>query len=313
MNCLNWKSNYRNPTPWFNVLVFSIFAFTFAGCDKFEGPQEVPAYIRIDSLTFTTDYSTQGTDNHKLLDAWIYVNDQLIGGFELPAQVPVLDQGKCKIEIRAGIKLNGISDTRAPYPCLESYIRNNITLSPDSITEIYPSFQYLENVEFVWREDFEDVSLAIKEGNDSDTGIYRTDPANAPEALIDENSRYSGIVALDDARSEMELVTDNGDGEGFEFDPGDFVFLEINCKSNTPVLVGMYIRRTSVGGVEDRPFIMMNSSTGWNKLYINFTPIVRETTDAINFKIYFKAEKAANETERVIMLDNLKVITRPNL
>jgi hypothetical protein len=36
----------------------------FMACTKFEGPQEIPAYIQIDSLTFTTDYSTEGTDNH---------------------------------------------------------------------------------------------------------------------------------------------------------------------------------------------------------------------------------------------------------
>jgi hypothetical protein len=296
-----------------NGWLILLIALFLMACTKFEGAQEVPSYIQVDSLTFTTDYSTEGTDNHNLLDAWVYVDDQLIGGFELPARFPVLDEGKCKVEIRAGIKLNGISDTRAPYPCLKSYIRSNVSLVPDSVVVINPSFTYLDNVEFIWREDFEDESLAIKEGNGSDTNIFRTYPANSPEALLDENSEYSGVVYLDDERSNMELVTDNGDGGGFALRQGDFVFLEINCKSTTPVLVGMYIRRTSIGGVENRPFIMLNSSEDWNKVYINFTPIVNEYPDATEFKVYFMAEKAATESDQKVMFDNIKILTRPNL
>jgi hypothetical protein len=287
-------------------------AAVFPSCNKFEGAQEIPAYIQVDSLTFHTDYSSEGTDNHKLVDVWVYVNDQVIGGFELPAKFPVLQQGECKVEMRAGIKLNGISDTRAPYPCLKSYIRTGMQLTPDSVIRINPTFSYMDNVEFVWREDFEDESLAIKEGNGADTGIYRTEPANAPGALLDDYSKYSGIVTLDDDRNDMELVTDNGDGEGFVFNRGDFIFMEVNCKATTPILIGMYIHRSSIGGVEDRPFLMLNSSTDWNKVYVNFTPIVSEYNDAIDFKVYFMAQKAANVSPQTVLLDNLKILTRPN-
>ena len=283
------------------------------GCDKFEGPQEVPAYIRIDSLAFSTDYSSEGTANHKMVDAWVYVNDQLIGGFELPAEFPVLQQGLCKLEIRAGIKLNGIADTRAPYSCVAPYLDESILLRPDSVTRIFPIFNYYDNAEFVWREDFEDGSLALRKGNNSDTMMVRTSPANSPEALLDENSQYSGIAYLDDERRVLELESDNGEGEGFVIDRGDFVFLELNFKTTVPLLVGMYIRRTSIGGVEDRPYIVLNTSEEWNKIYINFTPVVNEVPDAINFKVYFLATKTSGEQDHQIMFDNIKLITRPNL
>jgi hypothetical protein len=294
------------------VPVFLACLLLFNGCDKFEGPQEIPAYIRIDSLTFSTDFPTEGTARHNLTDAWIYVDDQLIGGFELPLEVPVLQQGKSKIEIRAGIELNGISDTRAPYPCTRPYSIENLVLSPDSVTIISPEFEYYDNVVFVWREDFEDASLSIKRGNKSDTSIYRTEPANYPGAFLDEYSQYSGIAFLDDNNSTLELESDNGDGEGFVINRGDFVFLELHFKTTVPLLVGMYIQRNLVG-IEDRPYIILNNTDEWKKIYINFTPIVNEVSDAINFKVYFLASKSEGEDDHQIMLDNIKLITRPNL
>lgn len=295
------------------LMVPVILIISLGSCDKFDGSQEIPAYLRIDSVSFTTDYSSQGTANHKLTDAWIYVNDQLIGGFEMPAEVPVLQEGICKVEVRAGIKLNGIADTRAPYPCLKPYIKENVRLSPDSVTRLIPVIGYLDNAEFVWREEFEDPSLAIKKGNDADTAIYQTEPENAPEALLDEYSRYSGIVYLDDDRPDMELVSDDGNGEGFVLTRGDFIFLELNFKTTVPVLVGCYVRRESIGGVENRPFIVLNTTDSWNKIYINFTPMVNEISDAINYKFYFIASKSPGEGDHRIMFDNFKLITRPNL
>lgn len=300
-----------SPTAWVWVAL-SVFFLLHAACSKFEGTQEIPAYIRIDSVKFTTNYITEGTSDHKLVDAWIYVNDQLIGGFELPAEVPVLHQGMSKVEIRAGVKLNGIAETRAPNPCMTSYILQDVILTPDSVTIIHPVFEYLDNAEFVWMEDFEDASLAISLGNSSDTGIYRT-PENFPGAFVDEYSSFSGIAYLDSERSTLELESNDGEGEGFVLDKGDFVFLEMNWKSTVPILVGLYIRRVSVGGVEDRPFIVINKSEDWNKIYINLTPIVNDVQDAVSFKIYFLATKSENESDHQILFDNIKLITRPNL
>ena len=92
-------------------------AIFMMGCDKFEGDQTIPSYLKIDSLGFITDNDLQGTNNQKFADAWIYVDDDIIGGFEMPFTIPVLSEGMHKLEISPGIILNGISDTRAPYPC----------------------------------------------------------------------------------------------------------------------------------------------------------------------------------------------------
>jgi hypothetical protein len=293
---------------WFPLMT----ALFLIGCDKFEGDQTIPSYLKVDSLGFFTDNAVQGSDNQKFVDAWIYVDDDLIGGFEMPATIPVLVEGKHKLEIRPGIQLNGISATRAPYPCIESIKISDFYFAVDSVVHTTGTASYFSNTEFVWMEDFEDASLAILPSNNSDTGIYRTDPAGAPGAFIDEFSQYSGISYLDDNRKHLQLVSDDGNGEGFVIDRGDFIFLELNYRNNIPMVVGVYIKLTD-NTIQERPFLIVNPSDDWNKIYVNFTPIVNETVDAVDFKIYLESQFDGLTGNGFIMLDNIKLVTRPNL
>jgi hypothetical protein len=297
-------------------ILYLILAYTalfgIMGCDKFTGDQTIPAYIQVDSLGFVSDNDVQGTDNQNIVDAWVYVDDDLIGGFEMPALIPVLKEGVHKLEIRPGIKLNGISDTRAPNPCFQPIIVSNFNLVPDSIVLANGVSTYYNNAEFVWIEDFEDASLSIFKSANSDTGIYRTQPAGAPQAYIDEHSEYSGICYLDKTNNYLELVSDDGNGQGFVFDRGDFIFLEINYTNNIPLEVGVYIKLND-NTVEDRSYLMVSASEAWNKIYVNFTPIVNETVNAVDFKIYFRGQLPLNDVSAFIILDNLKLVTRPNL
>jgi len=298
--------------------LLNLFAFAlsgmliFAGCDKFEGDQTVPAYLKIDSLGFYSDYDVQGTDKQKIVDAWVYVDDDLIGGFEMPALIPVLAEGVHKLEIRPGIMLNGIADTRAPYPCIEPIIFNAVRFSSDSITIAYSNTSYQDNAEFVWMEEFEDASLAIKASANSDTGIYRTFPASATGAFLDQNSLYSGVSYLDTANNYLQLVSEDGNGLGYVFDRGDFIFLELHYKNEVPIAVGFYIKLMD-NTVQERPFLILSPSAEWNKIYVNFTPIVNETVDARSYTVYFEAQLPKDTENAYIMLDNVKLVTRPNL
>lgn len=296
----------------FHVIISAILGIISAGCDKFDGDQTIPSYLQIDSIGFITDYSTQGTADQGFVDAWVFVDDDLIGGFEMPATIPVLAEGRHKLEIRPGIKLNGISDTRAPNPCIKPLVFNNFEFLKDSVVTAYGSTSYWENSVFVWMEDFEDASLAIHATEDSDTNISRTQPAGSPDAFPGEDSQYSGVSYLDLNRNYLELVSDDGNGQGFVFDRGDFVFLEMHFKTDLPILVGLYIL-TLDNIIEDRAFLVINPSDYWKKIYINFTPIVNETVNAVNFKIYFQAEAVPGNLSGKVLLDNIKLVTRPNL
>lgn len=292
--------------------VFAIAAVFIMGCDKFEGDQTVPSYLKIDSLGFITDNAIQGTDNQKFVDAWIYVDDDVVGGFEMPFTIPVLSEGNHKLTISPGIILNGISNTRVPYPIIKPIIIDDFNFVKDSVIQTAGTTSYMDNVEFVWMEDFEDASLAILPSVNSDTGIFRTSPAGSPDAFIDAYSEYSGISHLDSNRPYLQLVSDDGNGQGFVFDRGDYVFLELNYRTNVPLVTGVYVQLQD-NTIEERPYIIINPSENWNKIYINLTAIVYETADAVNYKVYLEAQLPDSSSSGYIMLDNIKLVTRPNL
>ena len=89
---------------------------------------EVPCYISIDDIQVNEYANSAGTN---VTDAWVYINDNLQGVYELPARFPVLAQGKQKLRIRAGIKDNGIAATRVAYPFYSSFIIEDQDFSPE--------------------------------------------------------------------------------------------------------------------------------------------------------------------------------------
>jgi hypothetical protein len=85
--------------------------------------KKFPSYLYIPKITLNTDYPSQGSNSNGIADGWVYVDDYLIGVFELPATIPVTKKGYCKIEVRAGIRKNGQSNSRMYYPFYSTYVK----------------------------------------------------------------------------------------------------------------------------------------------------------------------------------------------
>ncbi len=289
------------------MMLLLFLGLHLASCNKFEGEQTIPAYIQIDSISLITDYFTQGSNSKQITDAWIYVNDQLVGAFEMPAKFPVLAQGKQKLEIRPGIKLNGIAATRVPYPFYKPIIIQDFNFIPDSVQKVRPSTSYYSTAVFAWIEDFEDVSISLEGTSQSDTAIYKTQPANNPEAWLSQYSSYSGIVSLDSKNKVFKIATFNAftlPGSGTP------VLLELDYKCDRAFGVGMFA--TISGQVLDIPLVVVNSSATWNKIYVNLGPNISAYPSASNFKIYFESSVGDDEQSQYY-LDNIKLIYRaPN-
>ncbi len=146
------------------LFILGFFAISLTGCYKFKGDQTVPAYLKIDSINVETYFPDEGSNSSKITDVWAYVDDNLVGVFELPALFPVLAKGRHKLQLRAGIMLNGISSTRVPYPFYLpidytdfEFFEDSVQTPPDLTTEYYPGLK------FAWMEDFENEGLKIDE------------------------------------------------------------------------------------------------------------------------------------------------------
>ena len=295
-------------TVYYFVLLFSIgFSLLFVtSCTKMEGGQTVPSYLKIDSVFVDTYYPIEGSDSQKITDVWIYVDDQQMGVFELPALFPILKNGKHRLEIRPGIKLNGISSTRVPYPFYKPIVYDNLNFIPDSVINLGSvKTNYFDDIKFSWLEDFEGPSISIIESETSDTTIERTQPINSPEAFLSQTSSYSGKIVL---------TPDKPLFWGYSYNTFDLprdgtpVALEINFKTNNSMVVGVL---TSLpGDFKWDDLVYLNHSSSWNKIYINIAPTTSRYPKAYDFKLYFRAGLEQGLEKGEILIDNIKLIHR---
>lgn len=292
----------------FSLFIASMFALmTFSSCNNFEGSQEIPAYIHVDTFLLTTNYEIEGAASHKITDVWLYIDNNLQGCYEMPATIPVLERGKHKITIYPGIKLNGISSTRTINPFYKPYIIEELELEEKVIDTIHPSTTYYSKdestLEFAFKDDFER-QIFVEDSNGSDTAIIRTD-RDAPERWDDEfnNSHYSGYVWLGDTINNFCFTsTELRDLPN----QGNSIFLEIDYKCTEVFEVGLYAK---ISQMEIIPLVYVNPSPTWNKIYINIGPSITDTKDAEYFKFYI-AGMIDENSEAEYYFDNLKLVYR---
>jgi len=300
-----------------------IFILSILGsCQKFEGDQTVPAYIRIDTIIIETNYEEEGAPTSNITDAWVYINNVAIGAYELPAVFPVLANGLTEVRVDPGIKLNGIAALRSPYPFYQPVIQNVMLVEGEEVnlntdTLFYDGEEvpytmttgYYDNLEFVWMEDFEDPSLSLDSTSKSLTDITRTSPANNPEAFLTDYSKYSGLMILTTDKWLIDVATNVGSEEGFVLPKlGQPVFLEVDFKNNNYFTAGFYANEQAQ--IIQNPVVNMNPTSTWKKIYINLTPGVSSQVNAIDYNIFFGSTKEAAVDEPRILIDNVKLIHR---
>ncbi|HOY90996.1 MAG TPA: hypothetical protein PK891_04715, partial [Bacteroidales bacterium] len=94
-------------------LIFVIFIiFNITSCEWLDPAEQVPSYLQIDEVDLNVRPG-EGSASHAINTVWVYVDGTANGVYELPAKVPLLYEGKHELIIMPGIKLNGITTTRA--------------------------------------------------------------------------------------------------------------------------------------------------------------------------------------------------------
>ena len=284
------------------LLYFTGFVTLMSSCDDDKDSDLVPSYLSIEAFTVVTNYE-QGTASHKITDAWVYVDETLIGAFELPARVPILAEGIQNITVRPGIKINGVSNTRAIYPYLNS-VTKKLRLSKDSITALDAvETHYRENVIFPLIENFEINASSFDTTRKSTVPLQITDNPLLAFSFPNESGTSSGMIQLVSDTSVFEMVTT----ETYDFPPsGSEVFLEMNYKIDNTLVVGVFYRSTGI--VVQRPLIVLNKTEEWNKVYVNLTVPKYDTPNASDFKIFIGAQTDAGNSQATILLDNIKLV-----
>ncbi|MBL4593887.1 MAG: hypothetical protein JKX68_08740 [Flavobacteriales bacterium] len=274
--------------------LFIILSIILSSCSKENYEAQLPTYISIDQITVTTDLATQGSSTSNITDAWVYVDDNLVGVFELPATFPVLKEGNVTMKVYAGIKDNGISSTRARYLLYDPHIEQ-LNLVKGETIKVNPNVTYASGAIFPWIEDFENPSLSFLYTTDSDTIINK-------QSTDVRDGVFSGQVYLDTGMDFFEATS-----IAFTTIPrnGRPVYFELDFKTNQELLIGIYLDTGKA------LYIVLKETSEWKKVYINLTGIINSLASSSEVKIFIGYDVLANPftaTNPEIHLDNLKLV-----
>lgn len=283
--------------------IFGLFiiAFLINGCVK-NNPD--PTWLEIGEWTLEENPNSQnptGVLTSNFSNAWVYVDDQLIGVFEVPCKIPLLLSGESEVKIFPAILNNGISATKKIYPFMYPHIET-VNFIQNQTVSISPKTMYYEFCEF-WIEDFEDSSIKIEDDVNSSASLIKTDD---PSIVQSFNEVHFGRVNLTTSEDYWAAYT-NG---VLHLPSGEEVYLEIDYHNTNAVVTGVLAVGSS--STEENINIQLNaqddSSVKWKKIYIDLKEIVSNSPNANYFEISFQASLDEGETSGQINIDNIKLV-----
>lgn len=278
------------------LLYFLLFCnlIFFVSCkkDKFKAPKA--SFLVVNNVSLKTTIS-QGVNSHKIVDIWYYVDGEFKGVFPVGSVMPIVSNGNALITLFAGIKNNGISSTRLPYPIYNS-ISYNLDVEPGKTYTLSPQFEYNSTAFFYYADGLNGFGTGGSYFNFGNSNCqYTTDP----------NKVFSGtgciVMTMSDAVPSTSLIQANS---YYLPDGGAVVYVELDYKSNHRFNVGVI----GIGsGFEDkRNVVTVNPSEEWSHIYIQLTKTVSTPPTYGSYKVYIEGIKAEESPE--IYIDNVKLI-----
>lgn len=261
-----------------------------------------PSWIEVNKWTLLANPDLSGSEGeltHNFSEAWVYIDDQVIGVFEVPFKIPVLKSGNVNIKIYPAVKNNGISATKKIYP-FTTVFEINAELIKNQTLSINPTTQY-KSLCLFWIENFEN-SPSFKIQDDPNTKAH-LGTGNDPNIL--EWGNYYGLVNLDAVDSTWIAYTND-----MNLPKGQEVYLEIDYHNTNALITG--VLDISPSGVVNNQNIQLNPQSSetvkWKKIYIDLKEIVSNSASNAYFKQSFQAVIDNGDSEGQIIIDNIKVI-----
>jgi hypothetical protein len=285
-----------------NLYFLTILLFV-GSCSFFDKHEDTPSYIHIKKFSLSTN-SAQGTNSNNITDAWVYVNGNSMGVFELPCTIPLLEEGETRITLYAGIKDDGISAIRKIYPFYTNYVIDK-NLVRGIVDTISPTCTYFDAPQcYIDKEEFEDAGVKFVADVSSTINVTKTNVAG--EVFEDQ---FSGKFEMNAADVFMKaFYTPN-----FQF-PGNGLqaYVELNYKNNMTFTIGLEtsepLNIEQTDNTHIKPSYDDNGNLVWKKIYINLTDLINLHPNATNYRVYIKAVNIDAQDGLFVLLDNFKVV-----
>lgn len=285
----------------YSAFLAFLLAMLFSACGLFDPEEPLPAYLVIPELEFTTDYPTEGTDSHRITEVWVFANARMVGAYELPAEVPILEEGPTDIQIFSGIKNNGIAGIRITYPFYTTH-DEVLDLAPLKKDTIIPQFVYRDNATIELVDDFEAANVFALDQN----------AQGSMERIGDESIVFEGNRSL-----QVSLSVDEGVGriitneQQYELPSNRQSWLEMNYRSDNSFAVGLMVDNLS--GRQKETILILNPTINnpniadWNKIYVDLNSVTTIYQNA-TYELFFEIVKDQGNSEANVWLDNIKIV-----
>ena len=277
------------------LLGLLVTLFLLSSCKKYQ-PADSSFFVKADAIRVNTNVLAEGTGSHKIVDLWLYVNGKYQGTYPVGNIMPIVNKDEpTRINIFAGIKNNGISDTRIFYPFYEPLTIDTFIKAGETINRPF-TFKYRSSTVFDMNEDFESVGIKIK-----NTGDLKYTMA-APEDCFEGKSIMMTLPGLTYSHASIQSIN------SYSFQTGSSdIYLELNYKSNVAFSVGL----KSSDGLQSAVALGVNPQENWNKIYIQLSTAV-STIVANKYVLYIEFFKDATDAStKQLFLDNIKLIHIP--
>jgi hypothetical protein len=282
-------------------VIFFISLFLISGCVK-NNPD--PSWLQINEWTLESNIELSGSEGElteNISDAWVYVDDKIIGVFQVPCKIPILKSGISNIKIFPAIKNNGISATKKIYPFLEVFEINKELIQNQTLV-ISPKTKYKSITNFKVY-DFEQANMFIE--NDPNTSLTQIQYANLDLQPI--NGNFYGKVPFNETDSIWIAYTT----EQVQFNKGREVYLELDYYNTNSLTTGLiYVNQD--GTAKNNINIQLNPqdelNIKWKKIYIDLKEIIGNSPPGCNFLQSFQASLNPGKTNTEVRLDNIKLV-----
>lgn len=261
-----------------------------------------PSWLEVTKWSLVANPNSEnqtGELTHNFSEAWVYIDDKIVGVFEVPFKIPILQSGNVNIKIYPAVKNNGIAATKKIYPFVEVF-EVNVNLVQNQTLTLNPTTRYVSVTKF-WIEDFEDPAVKIITDPNSQAAL-----SQGSDPLILEYGNNYGEVNLNLTDSTWVAFT-----EQLPYIPrGKEVYLEIDYYNTNAVITGLIA--ISPSAVINNQNVQLNAqdpaSVKWKKIYIDLKEVVSNSSAQADFRISFQALIDAGDSEGKIVLDNIKVV-----
>ncbi len=273
-------------------LLCSVLAVFWTACSTTELN---PAYVYIEAAEVLST-SNQGANTDKITTVWAFVGNEPLGVFELPALIPILEEGMNELTIQAGINNNGVSADRVIYPFYQA-ATFNLDLQPLETDTLTPVFSYSNSARFAYISDFDAF------GNFFEGDITVT--SNGNEVL---SGSGSGKVELTSTNS--SFVIRNSNSHALPITSQQPVYLEIDYKCTHSFDVFLEAADNLGGNPVGSFLLFITPKDDWNKIYIDLTTTIAalQQQDKDQYRIIFDGNLPDEDASGTFLWDNIKLI-----